>query len=389
MSIIGTHHRERIPAVYIAAFGGDDGGGIQRQFRNGFRAIDPAAGAAPGVLALDRIDYGRLDTEALNTFMVDTDTDALVWAYVVAPGDALEFHAAIAPYPKVAHENRVAEHLTARLPLPLTEELCTVASMQVIAAALAERAANRPVPAGLVMHFATGLEHKLQKKKNMPSSLRANVLETLSRLSALKGAPGTDTARLRYAVDLNVRLCRQIGANDPARHVRLLKTRAGMLTRLGTKTGEASDILKGIDALRDAAVIVSEDLGLARLDLQLAVCKAALGRLQDDRDLLADARDLLNWAIPYLYRNLAVEDWARAQAELAEIDFDLMMCATDAESGKTYAFEAIDAVSEALEFYNPGNFPLAWAKVTHLRDRITDAVTSNAGRKAPGETPLR
>lgn len=387
MSIIGTHHRERVPAVYIAAFGGDDGHGIQRQFRNAFTAFDPAAGAAPGVLALDRIDYGRLDAEALNTFMVDTDTDALVWAYVVAPGDALEFHAAIAPYPKVAHENRGAARFTARLPLPLTEELCAVASMQVIAAALAEKAANRPVPAGLVMHFATELERSL--RKNMPASLHANVLDTLSRLNAHEGAPGTDTGRLRYAVELNVRLCRQIDAEDPARHVRLLKTRAGMLTRLGAETGAASDILKGIDALRDAAVIVSEDLGLARLDLQLAVCKAALGRLQDDRDLLADARDLLNWAIPYLYRNLAVEDWAWAQAELAEIDFDLMMCATDSESGKTYAFEAIDAVSEALEFYNPGNFPLAWAEVTHLRDRITDALTSHAGRKPPGETPLR
>lgn len=387
MSIIGTHHRERIPAVYIATFGGDDGDGIQRQFRNAFAAIDPAAGAAPDLLALDRADYGRFDSEALNTFMVDTNTDALIWAHVVAPGDTLEFHAAIAPYPKVAHENRGAERFTARLPLPLTDELCTVASMQVIAAALAEKAANRPVPAGLVMHFATGLERNL--RKTMPASLHANVLETLSRLNALKGAPGTDPARLRHAIDLNVRLCRQIGTEDPARHVRLLKTRAGMLTRLGTQTGGESDILKGIDALRDAAVIVSEDLGLARLDLQLAVCKAALGRLQDDRDLLADARDLLNWAIPYLYRNLAVEDWARAQAELAEIDFDLMMCATDAESGKTYAFEAIDAVSEALEFYNPGNFPLAWAEVTNLRERITSVLTSHAGRKPPGETPLR
>ncbi len=376
MNIVKQLSQTRIPLVYVAGIKGDADGAIQEHLTDVLASVEPGAVAAPDALLLDNADFGRFDREALNQFLVDTGADAVVWGY--AGDGVLDIHTAVAPYPKVAHENRLAARFTAQVPLPFDDRDIAVPLAHAIAAALVEIARNRPAPQDLIVRMIAALELSGDTAPDTDRNL--NVLETLSRLYALGRADDDDIGALRRAVCLNTRLCTRIGQADPVRLARVLRVRAAMLIRLGYRTRSVEPVLDAVDTLSSAARLGTEDRDRARLDLLLADCKEALGEIRHDSRLLEDARLLLNSAVPYLYQNLFIEDWARAQSRLARVNWRLAQHAGDAEAGKTYANDAIDAVCDALSFYNPRNFPFAWARVAKLKGEISSGLGSLPGR---------
>ncbi|MCK5778943.1 MAG: hypothetical protein KAH11_09135 [Rhodospirillales bacterium] len=376
MNIVQHHDQTSMPLLYVASINGDPDGVIQARLREVLASIEPAAVAAPDMLVRDNADFGRFDREALNQFLVDTGTDAVIWGNV--GDDVLEIHTAIAPYPKVAHENRLAARFRAQVPLPVAERDIAVPMVQALAAALVEIARNRPTPQYLIQHLIRALEMTCDTSADPDQNL--NVLETLSRLYALGRADDDDITALRRAIHLNTRLCAKIGQSDPSRLARVLRARAAMHIRLGYRTRSVEPVLDAVDTLSSAARHSTEDLDRARLDLLLADCKEALGEIRSDVSLLEAARDLLNSAVPFLYQTLAIEDWARAQSRLARINWHLGRYTDDPETGKKYANDAIDAVCEALSFYNARNFPFAWARIAKLKGEISSELGSIPGR---------
>ena len=376
MNIVKQHDRAKMPLVYIAGIKGDADGALQTRLREVLASVEPNAVAAPDAIVRDNEDFGRFDREALNQFLVDTGTDAVIWGS--AGNGVLEIHTAVAPYPKVAHENRLAARFQAKVPLPLNDRDIAVPVIQALAAALVEIARNRPTPQYLIQHLIAALEMASDTSPDPDQNL--NVLETLSRLYALGRADDDDITALRRAIRLNTQLCARIGQTDPSRLARVLRVRAAIHIRLGYRTRSVEPVLDAVDTLSSAARHSIEDLDRARLDVLLADCKEALGEIRSDVSLLEAARDLLNSAVPFLYQTLAIEDWARAQSRLARVNWRLCLYADDAETGRKYANDAIDAVYEALSFYNARNFPFAWARVAKLKGEISSELGSIPGR---------
>lgn len=377
MNIVDIHIRERVPRVYIASIRGDADGTIRRRLREALLDFEPHAVCDPDAIVIDNADFARFGSQDLNQFLVDTGTDAALWGRIDDSGRQLEIHTAVAPYPKVAHENRAAARFSACVRLDPDRGEVAIPAKHAFAAALVEIARNRPAPRRLIARCITALENALEGSP--ATRLKHNVTETLSRLYALARADDDDIAALRHAIDLNTRVCTGIGHTDMPRLIRVLRVRAAILIRLGYRTFGVEPILDAVDTLSSAARHSTEDLDRARLDVLLADCKEALGVIRSDETLLADARRLLNSAVPYLYQNLAVEDWARAQSRLARVNLRLMQCARDSETGTMHANEAIDAVCEALTFYNATNFPFAWARVTKLMGEISSELGAMPG----------
>jgi len=355
MNNIDTRASARTPIVYIAGIDGDADGTLKAWLRDCVAAFSPRAVAAPAAIVVDHTDYGRLNAEALNEFLVDADIDAVVWATGPDADGGRLFHCAVARYPKVKHAGRNARIFTL-----LTANAGDTASGQLLAAnilgaALSDIAVIRPASPVLI----DACIHAMEAALTGPLE-RDIYLNTLERLQSLYAVTRDDELRepnLRRAIALNERLCCELDGADTARLARLLLCRANCLASVGTRTGEVKDILGAITALKQAAPHIHDDIGRARLDVILANCKTALGAVLDDAEILTSARDLLRGIIPVLYRHLAVESWALANAHLSTACWNLY--------GNTgvfeYAVEALDALHEALTVYNAKSFPFDWA----------------------------
>jgi hypothetical protein len=369
MNFTNTHRTAHIPGVYIAAFTGDGHDSIRRQLLDVLTDLESAAVSDPGTLVFDNADYGRFDTEALNTFLVDTGADAVIWGDRCGPETTFHLHAAIAPFPKVAHACRKAARFSARVPLPLDNQTVAVVIAQILGAALAEVARNRPVPRQLIDRCVRTLEPALSAP--LECEIHLNVLETLAALEFARAGTSGGLPSLHKAIAHSTRASEVLGTADGQRCIDLLKVRARMLTRLGHRTRDRGKIIAAIRALKNAAPHVDDHVGLAQLDMLLAECNMQLGLMGDNRDMLKQARDLLKWVLPFFYRNLAVEDWAAAQARLAEVSWALMQRTPERAPAKGYADEALGAAHEALTFYNATAFPHEWARITaHLDEML-------------------
>ena len=349
------HNRERIPVVYIAGIQNDKDGAIKAWLKHAVASFTPLAIADPGTIIIDNADYDRLTPEALNEFLVDADADAVVWA--TAPDGNAEycFHCAVSHYPKVKYQGRQAKVFTVATVKTGDAATGRLLAANVLSAALSEIADIRLAPSALIRGCIDAMETALAGQ--LERGLYLNTLEELQTLYFIAREDQGWERKLRRAIDLNERLCRELEGTDTVRIARLMHIRASKLAILGERTGNVQDIMAAITALKKAAPDTTDDVERARLDVTLANCKSALGLILGDTEILKAARDVLRNIIPVLYRHLAVESWAVAQTNLSATCWNLYGATDDF----AYGDEALDAVQEALTIYNPKNFPLDWA----------------------------
>jgi|GEM_PF-3596894 len=356
MNNIDIHTSARTPIVYVTGIDSDPDGTARAWLTDCIAAFSPLTAAVPAAVLVDNTDYGRLGAEGLNEFLVDADIDAVVWASAPDANGKRHYHCAVANYPKVKFAGRDAEIFTLRTANTGEDATGRLLAAIIIGAALSEIGAVRPAAPALMDACMQAMEAALDEPIE-----RDLYLNTLERMQALYAVVRDDDRRepsLRRAIALNERLCCEIDGADTARLARLLQHRANCLASLGAHTGEVKDILGAITALKQAAPHIRDDLGRARLDVMLANCKTALGSILDDAEILTSARDLLRGIIPVLYRHLAVESWAAAQAHLSASSWLLYGAAGNFDD----AVEAVDAAHEALTVYNAKSMPFGWAR---------------------------
>lgn len=355
MNIIDTQNRERIPVIYIA--GGTDPAGDTglSWLKAAVAAFAPQVVAEPEAILIDNMDYGRLDNEALNEFLVDADIDAVVWPVVPETADTWSFAVAVCPYPKVKFQGRKARTFTLPAAKPGDPATGRLLAANVISAALAEIVDVRPVCTDLIAPCVGALEDGLKRTPQQDPCL-----QTIGCLQTFYFALREDARwkqHLRRAVELNGRLLNALDKGAHERRAELLVFRAKCLAVLGGRNVDVEDILAAITALKRAAPHVTGETARAGLDMILADCKAELGTILDDNAILISARDLLRGIIPVLYSNLAIESWAMAQSSLSAICWKLYSATGEFE----HATDAVDAVHEALTVYNPKLLPSYWA----------------------------
>ncbi|WNK00751.1 hypothetical protein L2D14_04830 [Thalassospiraceae bacterium LMO-JJ14] len=355
MNNIDIRTAEHTPIVYIASIDGDADGATKTWLRSCIATFAPHAVSPPAAILVDSTDYDRLSAESLNEFLVDADVDAVVWATAPDMAGTRLFRCAVSRYPKVKHKGREANTFTVRTANaadPATAELLAANILGAALTEIADTCPASPVLIGACIHaMETGLTGTLEHDL---------YLLTLDRLQSLYFAVREDEnwdRNLRRAIDLNERLCCELENVDTTRFARRLKDRASYLAVLGARTGEVADILAAITALKKAAPHFTENIDRARLDMTLANCKSELGLILDDTEILLSACDLLRSIIPVLYRNLDVQNWAMAQANLGAACWNVYRSAGEPE----HAIAALDAMHEALTVYNPKAFPLDWA----------------------------